>query len=175
MKNHATISVDEDIITWESSHDKCTFTRSLTSLESTSPSSPPCSRCLTTTSSPSVAATTKITKVATLSDQGDTCSDSGSKITKVGTTSGTGGLCSQSLSGTPYIIKRRPLIITKPHLSPEANTQTSTCHQLITSSRQSFSDRPSKTLQRTTSTPNLNKLTKAKVIRSTSKVDIKGK
>ena len=103
-----------------------------------------------------------------------------------------GGLYSQiaysqslhSLNGTPYIIKRRPLIITKPHLQNQieaANTQTSNCHQLITSSRQTVSSdlqRPSRkqatVLQRTTSTPNLSKLTKAKVLRSTSKVDIKG-
>ena len=53
LKNHATISVEEDIITWESSQDKCTFTRSSNnpdgngnnnSIETSKPS-PPCTRC----------------------------------------------------------------------------------------------------------------------------------
>ena len=45
LKNHATISVEEDIITWESSHDKCVFsTQTPTGIQA--PASPPCTRCL---------------------------------------------------------------------------------------------------------------------------------
>ena len=183
LKNHATISVEEDIITWESSQDKCTFTRGNSPdgngnnrITETSETSPPCTRC-SAASSPAVAVSE-----ASVTTKIDIISASSESYNSVNAE----GLYSQSLhslNGTPYIIKRRPLIITKPHLQNQieaSNTQTSNCHQLITSSRQTVSSdlqRPARKatgLQRTTSTPNLSKLTKAKVHRSTSKVDIKG-
>ena len=186
LKNHATISVEEDIITWESSQDKCTFTRGNSpdgngnnKITETSETSPPCTRCWMQSAASSPAVAVSSASVTTKIDIISASSESYNSINAE-------GLYSQSLhslNGTPYIIKRRPLIITKPHLQNQieaANTQTSNCHQLITSSRQTVSSdlqRPSRkatVLQRTTSTPNLSKLTKAKVLRSTSKVDIKG-
>ena len=186
LKNHATISVEEDIITWESYQDKCTFTRGNSpdgngnnKITETSETSPPCTRCWMQSAASSPAVAVSAASVTTKIDIISASSESYNSINAE-------GLYSQSLhslNGTPYIIKRRPLIITKPHLQNQieaANTQTSNCHQLITSSRQTVSSdlqRPSRkatVLQRTTSTPNLSKLTKAKVLRSTSKVDIKG-
>ena len=188
LKNHATISVEEDIITWESYQDKCTFTRGHSpdgngnnKITETSQTSPPCTRCLTQPPAASSPAAVAVSE-ASVTTKIDIISASSESYKGINAED----LYSQSLhslNGTPYIIKRRPLIITKPHLQNQieaSNTQTSNCHQLITSSRQTISSdlqRPSRKatgLQRTTSTPNLSKLTKAKVHRSTSKVDIKG-
>ena len=158
LKNHATIRVDEDIITWETSFDKCTFFRTLVSTDSTSP---PCSKCanpwkgnnkITTTPKEIVKDTTTETKTST----GTKSSISTSTI------SSSSSLCTQSLNGTPYLVKKRPLIITKP--SSRQVTQTSTCHQLITTARPVATTVTEKTsrrvngLVRASSTPNLKKV-----------------
>ena len=160
MKNHATIRVDEDIITWETSFDKCTFFRTLVSTDSTSP---PCSKCanpwkgnnkITTTPKEIVKDTTTETKTST----GTKSSISTSTI------SSSSSLCTQSLNGTPYLVKKRPLIITKP--SSRQVTQTSTCHQLITTARPvatsvTITEKTSRRvngLVRASSTPNLKKV-----------------
>lgn len=134
LKNRATIQVEDNLITWESSYDKCTFTRVPNS------STPECKKCSKTSE--------------------DDNSDNSST---------TSGLCLQSLSGTPYLLKKRPLIITK------ANTQTSNCHQLITTSRHipaPQAKRPLNGLYRAASTPNLNNKLPKKIVRSSSKIDI---
>ena len=135
LKNHATIKVDEDIITWETSYDKCTFYRTLVPLPADA-TSPPCSKCANPWNSNksttnSKASDSSITNKLEISDTVTNTSVT-TQTTKASALS-TATICSQSLNGTPYVVKKRPLIITKP--ASRQVTQTSTCHQLITTAR----------------------------------------
>ena len=196
MKNHATIRVDEDIITWETSFDKCTFFRTLVGPLPADATSPPCSKCannpwnkstsrnannatqISTTSTqqeqPEIIKETTVTSsVSTAADRIKTKSTTTTSSTTVSSSSSidtkTSTLCTQSLNGTPYLVKKRPLIITKP--SSKQVTQTSSCHQLITTARpvatsttgvvEKASKRISDhggSLYRASSTPNLKKV-----------------
>ena len=169
LKNHATIRVDENIITWETSFDKCTFFRTLvgTTLPADA-TSPPCSKCanpwkghnkISTITSNTTTKLSSTTPKEIVKDTTETTTES-----TTGTKSSISSLCTQSLNGTPYLVKKRPLIITKP--SSRQVTQTSTCHQLITTARPvatsvTITEKTSRRvngLVRASSTPNLKKV-----------------
>ena len=170
LKNHATIRVDENIITWETSFDKCTFFRTLvgTTLPADA-TSPPCSKCANPWKGhnkiSTITSNTTTPKEIVKVDTTETTTTE-EATTDTGTKSSISSLCTQSLNGTPYLVKKRPLIITKP--SSRQVTQTSTCHQLITTARPVATNTVTITEQKTSrrvnglvrasSTPNLKKV-----------------
>lgn len=193
LKHHATIIVGQDLVTWESSNDKCTFYRSQPPPQP--PTRLPCTKCnhparlaiastsSTTATSSSVAectttTTSHKTQVWSLphlntSSRPPAAAEIPSKTSETTASSPT-TVCSNSHNGTPYLVKKRPLINTRPSNSLKNKS-------FVIPVAPSPSRRPptqnGTTLCRTISSPSLTPFVAAaketsKLLRSSSKVEL---